>query len=525
MKSYQIAIYVRLSKEDDKYKEESSSITMQRILLQKFVKEHFTAEKSATDFPADYNLLEFCDDGYTGTNFKRPGMQAMLAMAKESKIDCIIVKDFSRFARDYIELGSYLEQIFPFMGIRFIAINDNYDSKDYQGSIAGMDVNFKNLLYDLYSKDLSQKVRASLAARKEKGLYVSASSPFGYEKDQEDRHALLIAKEEAEIVRKIFSLTAEGHTSVEIARLFNETNVTTPIQFRIKKGETCRNPKGDKFLWSGSTICQILRNEIYIGNIVQKKTTKDHVGGKNHLNPHEEWLVSYNHHEPIIDKQIFDKVQEGRGNKKAPQYHQTHPLIGKLVCGCCRKNLGYRRGLNPYFCCRQRYSNNMRGCVEKVNAMFLEQYVLYEVQKRIQKSANHDRMESERIENFSQKQAERQNKEEKIRGEQELLLTFKVKNYEQYAHEKEVTKGMASETMYRKECERIAGREAELSRLLLELKNEEKAIAEGLGKGNHSSECRSFHELSELAGGIVQSFIERIVVYSEQHIEICWKER
>ena len=172
MERYQIAIYIRLSKEDDKYKEESNSITMQRILLQRYVAENFS----------NYDLLEFCDDGYTGTNFERPGMQEMLELVRDSKINCIVIKDFSRFARDYIELGFYLEQIFPFMGVRFISVNDNYDSKNYQGSIADIDVNFKNLLYDLYSKDLSQKVRSSLAVRKEKGQYVSGNSPFGYEK-------------------------------------------------------------------------------------------------------------------------------------------------------------------------------------------------------------------------------------------------------------------------------------------------------------------------------------------------------
>ena len=156
----------------------------------------------------------------------------MLERIRNGEINCIIVKDFSRFARDYIELGAYLEQIFPFLGVRFISVNDGYDSASVQGGVADMDVNFKNLLYDLYSRDLSGKVRSSLAVRKEKGQYVSANSPFGYEKDPEDRHALLIAEDEAEVVRKIFSLTLEGRTSVEIARLFNETGVKTPAQFK-----------------------------------------------------------------------------------------------------------------------------------------------------------------------------------------------------------------------------------------------------------------------------------------------------
>lgn len=387
MKCYLIAIYLRLSKEDDKGKEESNSIAMQRLLLKKYAAENFKG----------YELTEFCDDGYTGTNFDRPGMQQMLDRIRKGEIDCVIVKDFSRFARDYIELGSYLEQIFPFMGVRFISINDGYDSASFQGGIAGIDVNFKNLLYDLYSKDLSGKVRSSLSIRKEKGQYVSANSPFGYEKDPENRHALLIAEDEAEVVRKIFSLTLEGRTSVEIAKLFNETGVKTPVEFKIEKGKTRRKPKGERFLWNGSTICQILKNEIYIGNIVQKKYTKDFVGGKNHLNPRKDWLVSYGHHEPIINKEDFDKVQESRENsrqhasqtaltlyKRPPQYHVAHPLVGKLVCGCCGKNLNYRRGMNPYFTCCHRYSNNMESCVRKVNAMFVEQYILLMMQDKLE---------------------------------------------------------------------------------------------------------------------------------------------
>lgn len=374
MKKYIIAIYIRLSKEDDKWKKESNSITMQRVLLKKYIEENF----------ADYEIIEFCDDGYTGTNFERPGMQEMLCRIRAGEIDCVIVKDFSRFARDYVELGSYLEQIFPFLGVRFISINDGYDSRDYQGSIADIDVNFKNLLYDLYSKDLSEKVRSSLAIRKEKGQYVSAGSPFGYEKDPEDRHALLVAEDEAEVVRRIFSLTLDGWTSVQVARLFNKEGVKTPIQFKIEKGKTNRTPKGERFLWSSSIVCRILRDEIYVGNIVQKKYTRDFVGGKNRLNPCEEWLVSYGHHEPIIDKEDFDRVQEGRGKKKLPQRDPTHPLVGKLVCGCCKKNLSYCRRKNPYFTCYQRYSNTLENCVSKVNVMFIEQYILFMLQDKLE---------------------------------------------------------------------------------------------------------------------------------------------
>ncbi|MCM1176085.1 MAG: recombinase family protein [Blautia sp.] len=370
MSGYRIAAYLRLSRAG----EESGSIAMQRALLQTYAAENFK----------DYELLEFCDDGFTGTNFERPGIRELLRKAKSGEIDCIIVKDLSRFARDYIELGSYLEQIFPFLGIRFISVNDHYDSDCFQGSIAGIDVDFQNLLYDLYSKDLSGKVRSSLAARKESGQYVSANSPFGYEKDPEDRHALRVAWDEAEIVRRIFSLTLEGYTPAKIAKLFNETGIKTPIEFKIEKGKTKRLPKGERFIWSSAAICRILRNEIYIGNIVQKKYTRDFASGKNHLNPRENWLAASGHHEPVIGKEIFDRVQAIRGKKKPPRHYPSHPLVGKLVCGCCKRNLQYRRGLNPCFSCVQRYVNPLEGCVRKVNAMFLEQYVLWMLQGRME---------------------------------------------------------------------------------------------------------------------------------------------
>lgn len=163
-----IAIYMRLSKEDEFSHEESNSISMQRLLLRDYVREHFP----------DAKILEFFDDGYSGTNFDRPGIQDLLDRVRNYEINCIIVKDFSRFARDYIELGSYLEQIFPFMGVRFISINDKYDSDKYTGNVTDIDVNFKNLLYDLYSKDLSVKIKASMRSIKAQGKYVGSEAPF-----------------------------------------------------------------------------------------------------------------------------------------------------------------------------------------------------------------------------------------------------------------------------------------------------------------------------------------------------------
>lgn len=373
---YKVAAYLRLSKYDVSAKEgkmESNSIRSQRDMIRSYIRGH-----------DDLEIYDFyVDDGFSGTNFNRPGLQNLLEDAKNGKFDGIIVKDFSRFGRDYIELGSYLEQIFPFMGIRFISVNDHYDSADRQGYNSDLDVNFKNLLYDLYSKDLSQKVKTALLARKESGQYVSGNAPFGYEKSPDDRHMLVVAKEEAEIVRKIFDCRLRGLTSSQIAKQLNSGNIPTPVEFKIRKGKTARKPKGDKFYWSSSVICSILRNPVYVGDIEYGKTEREQVGGRNVLNAREDWKMIRDHHAPIIRREDFNEVQKsmGKGGKRR-KTKKNHPLIGKAVCGCCKHNLRLRKEcLNPYFSCYNRYVNGLAACVKSVNVMFLEQVVLYRLQE------------------------------------------------------------------------------------------------------------------------------------------------
>lgn len=321
-------------------RDESNSIINQRMLLRAYAGKHFER----------YEWREFSDDGFSGTNFRRPGITDMLEQIREGEIDCVIVKDFSRFSRDYIELGSYLDQIFPFLGVRFISLNDNYDSERHRGSTAELGTSFKGLMYDLYSKDLSLKVKSSLSTRKEQGQYAIGNTPFGYGKVQEDRHRLVIAEDEAAIVRRIFLLTLEGRTTVEIAKLFNREKVQTPIEFKIRKNQTSRVPLGDRFQWESSMICSILKNPVYAGDMVYGKYYRKEVGGKNHLRPRSEWKIYRDHHPAIISRDDFEKVQKTRkstgcGKKKGAK---QHPLQGKVICGGCGRAMTLRRrSLNP----------------------------------------------------------------------------------------------------------------------------------------------------------------------------------
>ena len=212
-----LAMYLRLSLEDKKAIEdggftqgESNSIGNQRKQILEYI--HHDPELSK------YEIMEFSDDGCSGTNMERPGMQKLLKEVKENRIRCIIVKDMSRFSRDYIEMGTYLNQIFPFMGIRFIALNDHYDSREHHGSTIEIDTAFQTLLYDLYSKDVSVKVKTSFENKCANGEYVFGQVPFGYEKSKEVKNTVVVNEKEAGIVRYIFSLAVQGKSSTQIAK-------------------------------------------------------------------------------------------------------------------------------------------------------------------------------------------------------------------------------------------------------------------------------------------------------------------
>lgn len=546
-----IALYMRLSKEDEKagengFQDESNSIKMQRALLHHFVETHFE----------HYRLMEFQDDGYSGTNFNRPGVRSMLDLVKQSALDCIVVKDFSRFSRDYIEMGSYLEQIFPFMGVRFISVNDRYDSLEGDGRVGDLDVSFRNLLYDLYSRDLSVKVKSALGVRREKGNYISTYCPFGYEKDPYDKHKLLIEKDEAEVVRRIFDMALAGMTSVQIAKAFNMEGVKTPIECKIAKGESRRKPKGAGFLWRGSTVCHILTNRVYVGDMVYGKYYKDGNAGS-HIRDKEEWKICQNHHAPIISREIFEEIQSRHTGGKAQGTGEKHPLTGKLVCVCCGKNLRFCKGLNPYFACPDLYVKPETGCVRKANAMFLEQYVLYELQQKMNVLLDQDKMWREREEELSRRLEELKAGKRALQSKQKALQAERLESYERYAAGKRAEEdgkaagkraeeggkaarrraeegenaagrspgrdgSLAAE--YQDSINRICAQEKETEALLSDIEKDMDHVRTELSKKQDFAELLAYCGAAELTRETVRKFIRSIAVKDEQHIQITWTE-
>ncbi len=355
MMNYVIGLYLRLSQEDRDTDgcvlDESSSITGQREILQDFIRTH---EEFATA-----HTIEFCDDGYSGTNFDRPGIKNLIEAAKAGVIQCIIVKDFSRFGRNYIEVGNYLEQVFPFLGIRFISVNDGFDSSKGFGAVGNIDVAFKNLLYDLYSKDLSEKAISGRNSKAQQGEYLAAYAPYGYRKVNCDGSKRIVIDEEAApVVARIFEMADNGISKSEIARTLNNENIPSPVMLRIQRGENIAwRIAGGQAYWFGATITMILKDKRYLGYFEYGKTKPIRVGSKKRIYlPKEEWITIPNHHEAIISQELFDRVQAKGSSKSEVKRKKTErepsALSGKLRCAVCKHALTAKKLKSGvfYFC-------------------------------------------------------------------------------------------------------------------------------------------------------------------------------
>jgi DNA invertase Pin-like site-specific DNA recombinase len=302
---YKVAGYVRLSKEQYDNKE-SNSITNQKQIINKYVSEH-----------GDLELVDFyIDDGHTGTDFNRPGFDLLLGDLKNKKIDTIIVKDLSRFGRNYIEAGNYIENIFPMMNVRFISINDNIDTKQ-NSEHSEYIIPFKNIFNEYYSKDISTKVRSVLKNKKINGEFIGRSAPYGYLKDPQDKHKFIIDKEASKTIIKIFNMALSGKTRREISDELNSKNIFPPALYKIKNNISNYKETNTMDKWNPEIVNRILRNVVYTGDLVQNKSTLLSYRIHKVVNTlKEDWIITENHHDAIISKEVFEKVQNILDRKK-----------------------------------------------------------------------------------------------------------------------------------------------------------------------------------------------------------------
>ncbi|MCH5165226.1 MAG: recombinase family protein [Clostridiales bacterium] len=390
--NWNAGLYIRLSREDGD-KLESESISSQRAIIEQFISSH-----------SDIKIHDYyIDDGWSGTDFDRPDFKRMFDDITAKHINCVIVKDLSRFGRNYVEAGKYLEVVFPMLNVRFIAVNDMIDSIDNPSSMNTMMVPIKNIMNDEYCRDISVKVRSSLDIRRKQGKFIGSFAAYGYKKDHVDRHKLVIDEEAAEIVRSIYDKFLSGYSMIGIARDLNAKGVLNPAEYKKSKGLNYKHAHKSQNcnLWCDTTVRRILTNEIYIGNLVQKKN--EVVSYKVHIckSVEKNKNIRVEHtHEAIISEDVFYKVQSllTRDTRVSPKESKLSVFAGFLKCADCGHAMQKKTITQPYkkydyyVCSTFRKLDNNKCTKHAIRLDILEETVLAVLNKYIQIAVDFDRI-------------------------------------------------------------------------------------------------------------------------------------
>jgi len=539
--SYVVAKYLRISDEDidigrmDEQhpkdatsldgltKQESNSIGGQRALLDDFI-------SNVPEF-AGCEVIEALDDGRTGTNFSRPGAQQLIEMAEQGKVQCIIVKDLSRWGRNYIEVGDFLEQKFPAWGVRFISIGDNYDSAKLNYGTSGIDIGFRNLIYDLYSQDLSVKSRSGKDAATRAGKIICTYPTFGYDKDKNDRHKFVIDPIDAPIVNRIFDLAEKGKSVADIVKILNADDVPTKQISKHRKGYKFQWGRGD--LWDNSAVLDTLRNECYTGKWIYGKTRTTHVGSrKTKKIPRSEWIIVPNAIPALVTEEQFMAVQEKldaafKGSIKKKADNSDNPprtiFAGLVKCARCDRVLDYQSRatqIGAFYCKTPKRSDKFGCTTAKIDERVLIDTVLAVLQHQI--ALANVKLTTGKQEVYPIKST-LQAIHMDIQNLQKLLeqaKLSKIRLWESYNCNKISKEKFQADS--KALTEQISAYEVRASELSIQTKE---ASTQDDDSNKLAKQLVEFSGLQVLTREIILKFVDKIKVYNPEHIEIVWKYR
>ena len=495
---YKVAIYIRLSKEDvDRGYDESESIKNQRTLLTEYVQK----------LGWKYQLIDtYIDQGFTGTNFNRPDFQRMIRDIENGKINMVVTKDLSRLGRDYIETGEYIEKWFPENNVRYVSVTDGIDT--FESSNGNNDIApFKSILNDMYSKDLSKKIRTALHTMQKQGKWVGGKTPLGYIKDSNDKNKLIIYEPEAQIVRTIFNMASSGKQVGTIRDYLNNSHIPTANKSRYNK-ET---------FWENKTVKNILKNKAYIGTTVQNKRSRiSYKNRKIRPNSEEKWIIVENTHEPIIDKKVFDAVQKmvivqnyNRNEKK-----NMFLLDGLLFCYECKHKIGVRgkKNGNYYMVCNNyRRNSKLKLCTSHgFSYSNLEDTIINYIKNLFQK------IDSEKIELEVKKEMTKYDYGkvlQKLENEIKLINS----NIDQMYIDKLNNK--ISEEMYERLLKKFKNEIGEKENKYLEIK-QQKEEAKQDDTEKIKSIVQDFLSLNKPTSEIMKVIINRIEIHQDKQIDL-----
>lgn len=518
--------YGRLSKEDLDKKTESDSIRNQRDLIHAYIDRD----------PELHLVMEGYDDGYTGTSFDRPHVREMLEAVQSGKVNCVVVKDLSRFGREYIESGQYIEKLFPALGVRFIAINDNYDTAHLDATSSLM-LPFKNLMNDSYCSDISIKIRSNLDVKRRNGEFIGSFAVYGYAKDPENKNRLVVDPEAAEVVRSIFQKKLEGVSNAAIVRWLNNSGILSPCCYRHQKGILLDHRYAQPKPWKAETVKNILRSQAYLGHMVQgHRRSEFYAGIPDRLLPRSEWVIVKNTHEAIISQEDFDRVQSLCETKRREYYanlgkydhlgKSENILKGLVYCGDCgRPMVRYKQVVKGkkvsyhYMCPHYAAMLEQSGCAYK----FLREDILLDalsqlISKEMEQAVDTVQM-AKRLSDGTEGQITARAAElRRLNLELERMETRKKAVMQDFlAGELSCDAYEEIKTCCVRECEQLKER-------ILTLRGEQHCQSETLTVDNPWLKTFSGLQLPDrMDRNLACALIQRITIYAENKIEVIFK--
>ena len=525
--TFKVAIYLRLSKEDDDLscssgaKSESNSISNQRKLIYDFMKSH--PELDLYD--------EYKDDGKSGSNFDRAEFQRMMKDIEAGKVNCVIVKDQSRFGRDYIDVGKYKEKIFPKLGVRFITINEGYDSLSATSS-DDLAFTINSFVYDFYIRDISTKIRTNLTAKKQNGEYAGAFVAYGYVKDSDDKSKLVVDPFAADVVKDIFRWKIEGLSPQNIAVRLNGLGIPSPAEYKRLSGSNYRTSfqTSSKALWSHVSVRRILKNEIYLGVMIQGKRTTPNYKTKTVITKAEsEWLRVEGTHEAIISVRDFELVQELlKDDTHCRAGDTTVPVYGgRIYCGDCgatavRKTVSYAGKRYVYYVCNANKHDKTVCSRHSIREDVLDQVIYQTVRHQIDLLLDVDKA-LRQFENLSWEKHKLKQLDASIEIQEEAVRknnTLRLGIYE------DLRAGLLDRSEYESLKKELAERIDEATAAIEKLNKEKREILDGVSKQQSWVEqFRQYENVTELTRPMVIHLIERINIFEDSNIEIVFRHR
>ena len=517
---WRMASYIRLSKEDlqkiRKGLDCSNSVKNQRDILNFFYQSHIEEFES---------IAEYIDDGHTGTDTDREDFQRMMADIMSHKVNCVVVKDLSRLARNYSDAGSLIDNLFVQMGVRFISLAENVDSYLDPDSVSDIKVPITNVMNDNYCFQTSKKIRQVFDYKRRSGQYIGSFAPFGYVKDSKDKHQLVVDPDAAETVKLIYSMFLQGSSKRAIGLYLNEHGIPSPSAYRRLKGLPVSSGVGDNPMWSARMIHEVLTNEIYTGDLVQgRHRVKSYKVHQIEAVPEEDWVRVPNTHEAIISRETFDKVQGllKRDTRTSPQGREVHLFSGFLRCADCGKAMTRSKvGGTVYYYCRTYKNQSKSACTKHtIKHNRLEVAVLYAIQQQVYLAVDYTKT-IERINRAPLVKSQSKKLADAIKQKERELA--KIARYKQAIYQ-DWKDGEITHSDYRHMKEDYGEQAEALNKVIEKLRAEQAELENGIDTENPFLKAfRQYGNIEKLTRDVLIELVDHIKVYEGGNISIVFR--